>query len=156
MNRLSWISLWLAASMHCSAEASEIYRCADGDTTVFSDQPCGDDAQLHQSEQRISVVDAADNFDQIIEQNEAYLEQRRNDRQQQREQAAERAREQTRFTTVVEYVPLYYPVRPRPYAGFPDQPIRPERPRPQAPSEALSSRDQILSLSRSSPPNNRP
>lgn len=73
---------------------AEIYRCTNGETTVFSDVPCSESAEVHHPATRISVVDAADGLDEIARQNRSYIDQRQARLERQREQAAERRREQ--------------------------------------------------------------
>lgn len=85
----SAILFWVLAA----PASAEIYRCMDGDTTVFSDVPCSQGAEVHRSEGRISVVNPADNLDQIAASNKTFLEQRRQALTQQREYAAEQQRE---------------------------------------------------------------
>lgn len=108
---LAWILL--ACLTASPAAAAPIYRCTQGETTVFSDTPCSESAQLHQT-QGVSVIRAAENLDEIAASNRAFLEQRRQQLAQQRERAAqrrleaqkmqqrrERAEETTRYRTVV-------------------------------------------------------
>jgi len=88
------LSVLLAAMTPAGAE---IYRCSDGETTVFSDLPCTGGAEIHLTEGRVSVVTAPDNLDDIAESNRAFLEQRREALAQQRQRAAQqRRREQQR------------------------------------------------------------
>ena len=65
----------------------QVYRCVEGETTVFSDVPCAEDAELHQIHAGISVVAAADDLDAIAERNRAYVDQRREVLAKQRQRA---------------------------------------------------------------------
>lgn len=56
---------------------AEIYRCKEGDTTVFSDVPCADDARVHRSSDRISIVAAPTGLAEIAARNRAFVDARR-------------------------------------------------------------------------------
>ena len=73
--------------------SAEIYRCSDGDITVFSDVPCSQNAEVHISDKRVSVVHAAEDLDEIAESNKAFVEQRQAALAQQRERLARQQRE---------------------------------------------------------------
>jgi len=66
--------------------ASQVYRCEEGDTTVFTDVPCAENAERLQMRSGISVVAAANDLDEVAERNKAFLDQR------QEKLAARRAR----------------------------------------------------------------
>lgn len=84
-----------AAFLSTSARA-EIYRCNEGETVVFSDVPCSESAEVHITESRVSVVDAAGNLDEIAATNEAFVQQRRQTLAQRRERAARQTRQAQR------------------------------------------------------------
>jgi hypothetical protein len=44
--------------LNAAAGAGAIYRCESADGVTFSDRPCGANAAVHQSGDRISVMDA--------------------------------------------------------------------------------------------------
>ena len=76
--------------------SAEIYRCSDGETIVFSDVPCSASAKVHDTGQRVSVVNSADDLDEIAASNKAFLDRRREALAQQRERAAQQRREAQR------------------------------------------------------------
>lgn len=71
---------------------AEVYRCKEGDTTVFSDVPCAEDAQVHRSSHRISIVAAPTGLDEIAARNRAFVDARREDLADRRRRAAESRR----------------------------------------------------------------
>lgn len=82
-----------AAAATCMVAASataQIYRCTEGETTVFSDIPCSESAELHESAGGISVVKAPEGLDEIAAGNRIFLEQRQEQLAQQRERAEQR------------------------------------------------------------------
>jgi len=81
------------AGVLAAPASAEIYRCSDGEITVFSDVPCSQAAEVHVSDRRVSVVHAADDLDEIAESNKAFVEQRQEALAQQRERAKRRQRE---------------------------------------------------------------
>ncbi|MEX0915932.1 MAG: DUF4124 domain-containing protein [Wenzhouxiangellaceae bacterium] len=113
-NRPTTTFAWaLLACLLASPATAQIYRCTEGDTTVFSDIPCSESAQLHKTS-GLSVIRAAKNLDEIAASNKAFLEQRQQQLAQQRERAAQRrdearqlqqrrelAEDRTRYRTVV-------------------------------------------------------
>jgi len=56
--------------------AGDVYRCQDGDSTVFSDRPCGADARRVNGA-TISIIEPAGDLSQIAEENRRFIEQRR-------------------------------------------------------------------------------
>jgi hypothetical protein len=58
MSREGWLLLMLLASASAPAgegAARSIFRCSVGDTTVFSDRPCGADAEVHEMESSVNT-----------------------------------------------------------------------------------------------------
>lgn len=82
----------LLIGMTAVPAGAEIYRCAEGETTVFSDLPCAAGAAKYDTEKRISVISAVDDLDEIAAENKAFLEQRKKSLARQREAAAEQRR----------------------------------------------------------------
>lgn len=78
----------LLACLMATPAAAQIYRCTEGETTVFSDIPCSESAQLHVTG-GLSVIGAAENLDEIMAGNKAFIEQRQQQLAQQRERAAQ-------------------------------------------------------------------
>lgn len=105
--------LFFLAASPASHAAAEVYRCNDGDTTVFSDVPCSDEAELHQLRSGISVVAAAGDLAEVAERNRAFVDQRQEDLAARRARAVElaqqagRSRQQraavdeTRYRTII-------------------------------------------------------
>ena len=83
----------IIAALLASSASAEIYRCTEGKTTVFSDVPCSETAEVHTTESRISIVDAAEDLDEVAASNKAFLEQRLETLARQRERAAQQSRE---------------------------------------------------------------
>lgn len=83
----------LLAMVLANPAMSQVYRCIEGETTVFSDIPCADDAELHRVQARISVVAAADDLDAIAQLNRAFVDQRREKLAAQRARAAQVSRQ---------------------------------------------------------------
>lgn len=77
------------------AEA-QVYRCQDGGTTVFSDVPCSDNADLFEMRNGISVVAAADDLDEVAQRNKAFVDQRQEQVAARRARAAEQSRQAAR------------------------------------------------------------
>lgn len=73
--------------------AAQVYRCEEGDTTVFSDLPCSESAELLAMPTGISVVAAADDLDEVARSNRAFIDQRQEKLAARRERAASRARQ---------------------------------------------------------------
>lgn len=151
----SAILCWLLAA----PASAEIYRCVDGDTTVFSDVPCSEGAEVHRSEDRISVVNPADNLDQVAASNKTFLEQRRQALAQQREYAAEqqrKAQQRQRRREALEQASRYRTVIGQlGHSAFGVRPIDPRtdsrRQRPESPEEPT--RRTLLSRSGGNQPN---
>jgi len=57
--------------------AAQVYRCEQGETTIFSDVPCSESAELVDAGTGISVVAAADRLDEVARANKAFVDQRR-------------------------------------------------------------------------------
>jgi hypothetical protein len=68
---------------------AQVYRCQEGDTTVFSDIPCSENAELLEVLTGISVVAAADDLDDVAQRNKAFIDQRQEKLAARRERAAE-------------------------------------------------------------------
>ncbi|MDT8408089.1 MAG: DUF4124 domain-containing protein [Wenzhouxiangellaceae bacterium] len=69
----------------------QVYRCTDGETTVFSDRPCSDSAEIYHSPSRISVIEAAPDLSDISKRNQEFVDQRRTSLEERhRERQAER------------------------------------------------------------------
>ena len=108
--------------------SADIYRCDDGDTTVFSDLPCAENAERYAVVNRISVIEVASDLDAIAERTRQIVAER----QQRRENArtARRLQEQERERLSarrqpVQTVPVFFPRQ------IIDNPInRPSRPDP--------------------------
>jgi len=75
---------------------AQVYRCQDGDTTVFSDVPCSDNADLFEVRNGISVVAAAGDLDEVAQRNKAFVDQREEQLAARRARAAEQARQTKR------------------------------------------------------------
>lgn len=106
------VSLVLLACTLAGTTSARVYRCTEGEITVFSDIPCSDDAKLHEVRVGISVVVAAEGLDQAAERNKAFVEQRQEQLAAQRVRAAqarqaERSRqrrsaaEENRYRTII-------------------------------------------------------
>lgn len=66
-----------------------IYRCIDAaGTPVFSDQPCGEQAQPHQTGARLSIIEAPDDVEAVVEANRVFIDQQRERRQAAAQQRA--------------------------------------------------------------------
>lgn len=76
--------------------AAQVYRCEEGGTTVFSDIPCSESAELLDLRTGISVVAAADDLDEVARRNKSFIEQRQEKLAARRERAAQRARQADR------------------------------------------------------------
>lgn len=113
---------------------AQIYRCVDADgTLIFSDRPCGAEAEVHQSGANLSVIPGSEDHEQRLADNRAFIEQQRLQRQAQRRQSElgaveARAAGQTAFEQrpVVQWVPFWAthaapPVRPRPPESRPER-----------------------------------
>lgn len=83
----------LLAVVLANPATGQVYRCIEGETTVFSDIPCADDAELHRVQAGISVVAAADDLDAIAQRNRAFVDQRREKLATQRARAAQVGRQ---------------------------------------------------------------
>lgn len=150
IRRLAILLLMTGLVLSTSAQAAEIYRCMHGDTMIFADRPCGEDAEVHQTESTISVIAASDSLDQIMQQNQRYLEQRAQHQAARRAARLEQQRNQpaaVRQQAIVEYVPVYYPVRQNPSFNPPATAPRVDRRRNAERSARSASRARILSLS---------
>lgn len=79
-----------AACLVAASASAQIYRCTEADTTVFSDIPCSESAELHEPGGGISVVAAPERLDEIVAGNKLFLEQRQEQLAQQHERAAQR------------------------------------------------------------------
>lgn len=79
-----------ATCLVAASATGQIYRCSEGDTTVFSDIPCSESAELHDPGGGISVVAAPEGLDEISAGNRLFLERRQEQLAQRRERAAQR------------------------------------------------------------------
>lgn len=96
-----------------SQAATDVYRCNDDGTTVFSDVPCAENAELHRLSSGISVVAASGDLPQVAERNRAFLDKRQEELAARRARAAEAAQqarrrsqqraaaEETRYRTII-------------------------------------------------------
>lgn len=95
--RLAGLALTICCALGAfgavAAGTPEIYRCDGGDSTVFSDVPCSDSAEIHQPRNGISVVRAADGLESVSEQNREFIAARRQQIAERRART-ERIREQ--------------------------------------------------------------
>lgn len=92
----SILTLCLVGCVLAGPVSAQVYRCTDGETTVFSDIPCSDDAELHDVRVGISVVSAAEDLDKVAERNKAFVDQRQEKLAERRERAAELGRQAER------------------------------------------------------------
>lgn len=90
---LSALAVAALASLAAVPAAAEIYRCNNGETTVFSDTLCAGNPQVYRPRANISVIGKAEGLDEIAASNRAFVEQRQEALAQQRERAAEHRRE---------------------------------------------------------------
>lgn len=92
--------------------AAQIYRCEQGETTVFADVPCSESPELVDARTGISVVAVADRLDEVARANKAFVDRRRErlaDRraraalrqQAERDRQARAPAEEIRYRTVV-------------------------------------------------------
>lgn len=136
MKPLIWLTAPILAAAALPATA-QIYRCVDSEAgiTVFSDVPCAENAEIHESRQRLSVIARPDRLDAIAERNQEFLDQRSEalaQARQQRTEAAQRRTEPSLAPGIVRTIPVpVYPDRNRGGYG----PERPSRPRPDDDSE---------------------
>lgn len=115
-NRLTLAPLVLLTVGLGNPAAAEVYRCEEGDTTVFSDVPCSENAELFEIQTGISVVAAADDLDEVARLNKAFIDQRQEKLAEKRQRAAQYAQqaerdrqrraaaEEIRSRTIVGYV----------------------------------------------------
>lgn len=107
---LAGVALLGAALLNTAG--AQVYRCEEGDTTVFSDMPCSESAELLEMPTGISVVAAADDLDEVARSNKAFIDQRQEKLAARRERArlarqAERDRqrrapgEEIRYRTII-------------------------------------------------------
>ncbi|MEM7054868.1 MAG: hypothetical protein AAF446_10020, partial [Pseudomonadota bacterium] len=115
MKRLTYPALFLLLLSPALLQA-EIYRCAQDETVIFSDLPCGENAERYESAKGISIIEPPPGLDAIAQNNQAFVEQRQQRRQQALADARERRRQeqeqlQQRYQ-VFEAIPVFY--RPNP------------------------------------------
>lgn len=116
------LALLLIAALGHPA-AADIYRCDQGDTTVFSDVPCSETAEVFESPAGISVIAAADDLDEAAERNKTFIEQRREKLAARAERAArlaqqqqaERSRQRRAAAEAIRYRTI---ISPGAYSGF--------------------------------------
>lgn len=85
--------LCLSMALLATQASAQIYRCESGDSIIFSDQPCSEEARVYQPSERISVVAPAEGLSQAGERNRQFISERR-ERQQARRQSITEQREQ--------------------------------------------------------------
>ena len=109
--RLLIIVVVVAAFPAHAASATDIYRCEDGDTIVFSDFPCDETGVLHSPEGSLSVIAAPQELARIAERNAEFLaaENARRAERAEARAAAQRAEAeaQRRVAPMVRPVPVY-------------------------------------------------
>lgn len=133
-----------AGLMLAPATANEtIYRCEREDgSVVFSDRPCDEQATVYRAGNNLSVVDAPKRLAERIEENRAFIDQRRERLLEQRrsaEPATERA-EQPRPQSSPQQPLLQVPY-------WPPQPIEPPTPQPPGGREPSPGDDRFSALS---------
>ncbi|MFN2334958.1 MAG: hypothetical protein ABR550_11095 [Wenzhouxiangellaceae bacterium] len=69
---------------------AQIYRCVEGETTIFSDRPCSENVEIHQPAGRLSVIAVTSDLEAISARNRAFIDQRLNRIASARERAVER------------------------------------------------------------------
>ncbi|MCA1780006.1 MAG: hypothetical protein LC637_11670 [Xanthomonadaceae bacterium] len=57
---------------------AQIYRCVEGETTIFSDRPCSENVEIHQPAGRLSVIAVTSDLEAISARNRAFIDQRLN------------------------------------------------------------------------------
>lgn len=106
----------LLAAVPGNPATAQVYRCEESDTTVFSDVPCSDDAELLEIRTGISVVAAADDLEEVTRQNKAFIDQRQEKLAARRKRAAAfaqqaaRTRERRAATEEIRYRTIIGPV----------------------------------------------
>lgn len=100
---------------------AQIYRCAEGEVTVYSDQPCNEQSMPFELAGNLSVIAGADDYADTLRRNREYVDARQSDIAQRRLAARHRAearaeREQQNQTAPqpVRVMPTY----PAPYIGY--------------------------------------
>lgn len=156
MKMIAAVSQALLACMMAVSASAQVYRCNEGETIVFSDIPCSDDAELHEVRVGISVVGAAEGLDEVAERNKAFVEQRQEQLAAQRVRAAQARRQaernrqrrsavaEDRYRTIISPVAGSRSVREQ----RPQNDPRTEAQRQRAPTDEESARRRTL-LSRS-------
>ena len=114
----------IGASLTLSTAAlgqTTIYRCVDyAGTIVFSDQPCDEQAQPHDTGNRLSVIQAPDNVEAVVQANRVFIDRQREQRQlaaQQRARQEQAAPAPHLRPPRVQFVPYWLPpahYKPRP------------------------------------------
>ncbi|MBY6205561.1 hypothetical protein [Halomonas denitrificans] len=92
----------MALPLVAGGAGDPIYRCKDGDTTVFSDRPCDEAAEVHRPRASLSVIASPESLEQVKQANAAYLESVQAERAARRAASAEQARREAR---AARYVP---------------------------------------------------
>lgn len=129
-----------------NAAAAQVYRCEQGDTTVFSDIPCSESAELLDLRTGISVVAAADDLDEVARSNKAFIDQRQEKLAARRERAArlarqaERNRQRRAPAEEIRYRTIVGPVAD--YSGFGNARRSPTDPRVEAQRQRAPDRDE--------------
>lgn len=123
----------LALALSGIAQA-KVYRCVDADgTLIFSDRPCGAQAEVHESGSNFSVVPGVGDHEQRLAEQRAWIDQQRELRHRQRRQreaAAARAPSVDQGLAaarpVIQWVQFWAP-HPAPAAGPGPPESRPAR-----------------------------
>ncbi len=116
----------------------DIYRCEDGETTVFSDVPCDEAAEVHQLQRSLSVIASPKSLARIQQANAAYLSSVQAEREARRSARAERARREARAARYMPPAVRTVPVAPA-YPFYPANPAAPGR-RPSVEPNRLEAR----------------
>lgn len=139
------VLLILLAAAPANPAAAQIYRCNEGDTTVFADLPCAEDAELHRVKSGISVVAAAD-LDEVAQRNRAFVNKRHENLVARRARAADLDQElklsrqrRAAANEEIRYRPVIVPVAGY---GFGSGPVVPTDPRVEAQRQRSPARDE--------------
>ncbi|MGY6555051.1 MAG: DUF4124 domain-containing protein [Wenzhouxiangella sp.] len=106
---------------------AQVYRCVDEDgTLIFSDRPCGAQAEVHESKSNFSVVPGAEDYEQRLAEDRAWIDRQREQRQSQRREHAAAAA----WTATVDPAPAPAPQLVQWVPFWTPHPAPPHRPRP--------------------------
>lgn len=148
MSRWIWISVAVVAGFGGATIANaEIYRCLHEQTVVFSDRPCGENAETYASEYSISVVEAPQGLQEIAEENRVFLLEREQRKQvllaaarERRQRAEEQQLHSRQASEQIQFVAVY----PRRFDQPGQRPDSDQKPPPVEPDEPISDRARIL------------